>query len=88
MPSASYTDNVYTGLLHDIAKDCKKLFMEGVEVGSQRWFGVCLGAKGDAPAQHKSVFLFEVFIIMVMMGGPFVPTVCGSWNRWEANSLG
>lgn len=73
VPSGSYTDNVYTGLLHDIAKDCNKLFMEGVEVGSQRWFGVCLGAKGDAPAQHKSGFFTRSFYHDSDDGGPICP---------------
>lgn len=70
VPHGSYTDEVYMGLLHDIAVDCKRLFEQGVRIQGTTWFGVCLGMKGDAPALAKAGRLVRSFYHDTEDGGP------------------
>lgn len=57
LPKKSYSQknsHVYWGLLDLLATECKKLMEEGISVGGEVWFPVCLGLKGDQPALIKS----------------------------------
>ena len=53
----SYTkknSDVYWALLDFLAKEIKRLMEQGVKVGSDTFYPICLGLKGDQPALIKS----------------------------------
>ena len=46
--------HVFHGTVDEIAKQCRKLFFDGVQDrAGNRWYGVLVGVKGDSPALAK-----------------------------------
>ena len=52
---------VYDGILNKIAEQCIDLMVNGLEVRQDRWFFICLGLKGDAPALSKAAHYTRSF---------------------------
>ena len=53
--------DVYYNTLNSIAKDCAKLFSEGIRHNNKEYFGILIGIKGDSPALTKMGRLNRAF---------------------------
>ena len=66
-----------------ICSDCRDAFYKGVQVGDETYYAVCLGIKGDSPAQAKAGSLTRTFARLGHLKGICAQCLAGT-GAWSA----